>query len=95
MKVRVEFEPVPIRHIAVQCPSCLKWFNGWDIVSAEHPFRDLRYAHDIEFATFHCPICDDDFGDCNPYDRTHVKIEEVGSADECYKGCLRKKETWE
>lgn len=29
--VRVEYEPLPIRHIAVQCPECKNWFHGMDM----------------------------------------------------------------
>ena len=39
--VRVEYEPLPIRHIAVQCPNCKKWFRGWEITE-----DDLREAED-------------------------------------------------
>lgn len=35
MKIRVEYEPIPIRHIAVQCDNCFKWFDGREIVAEE------------------------------------------------------------
>lgn len=94
MKVRVEYESTPIRHIAVQCPNCVKWFNGRDIIDGDW-LEDLRYDYQIGFATFICPLCNDEFGYANPYDRKKVDIEEVGSAEECYKGCLSKREVWE
>lgn len=43
--VRVEYESTPIRHIAVQCPNCKKWFRGWEITE-----DNLRYAYEINFA---------------------------------------------
>ena len=55
--VRVEYESTPIRHIAVQCPKCGKWFHGWDIVKGERAFDVLRYAHDINWTEFECPVC--------------------------------------
>ena len=42
MNVRVEYESTPIRHIAVQCPYCSKWFNGRDIFNGDW-FKNLRY----------------------------------------------------
>ena len=93
MNVRVEFELAPIRHIAVQCPHCNKWFCGWDVVNARNPFNELRDSVDIKFATFTCPVCDKEFGGIQH--REQVVIQEVGSAEECYKGCLKKKEVWE
>jgi hypothetical protein len=32
-KVRIEYDRIPIRHVAVQCPACEKWFHGNDITS--------------------------------------------------------------
>ena len=90
--VRVEFESVPIRHIAAQCPSCSKWFKGWDIVNGK-PFDVLRYEHDIDWATFTCPVCKTEFGGLQNSDKANIK--EVGSAEECYNDCLQKKEIWE
>ena len=91
MNVRVEFDPAPIRHIAVQCPKCGKWFRGWDIHKGE--FRDLRYNHDIDFAEFECPVCEAEFGGIQHAEKVFIKS--VGSAEECYKDCLQKKEIWE
>ena len=28
LNIRIVYEPTTIRHIAVQCPFCEKWFNG-------------------------------------------------------------------
>ena len=93
MNVRVEYEPTPIRHIAVQCPHCGNWFNGWDVVWSDHPFESLRYDSDITFEEFNCPVCGKEFGGMQH--REVINIQEVGSAEECYKDCLSKKEVWE
>lgn len=93
MNVRVEYEPTPIRHLAVQCPKCNNWFNGWAVMKGA-AFHNLRYKHDIASAKFHCPICNEDFG--YKFDQiNYLHIKEVNSAEECYKDCLTKKETWE
>ena len=90
--VKVEYESTPIRHIAVQCPKCNKWFHGWDIVKGERAFDVLRYAHDINWAEFECPVCGEEFGGL----QHKANIKEVGHP-EVYDGCLERKEivTWE
>ena len=92
MKVRVEYESIPIRHLAVQCPKCMSWFNGWEVMRGAD-FRNLRYKHDINFQVFKCPKCEIEFGGIQHGEK--VDIQEVFSAEECYKDCLRKKEVWE
>lgn len=89
--VRVEYESTPIRHIAVQCPNCNKWFHGWDIVKEEGAFEVLRYKHDIGFTEFECPICGEEFGGWQHNDKPN--ITEV-SHPEVYEGCLERKEVW-
>ena len=93
MNVRVELESTPIRHIAVQCPHCNKWFCGWDIVKGGRAFDILRYADDINWVEFECPVCREEFGGVQH--REKVNIQEVGSSEECYADCLKKKEVWE
>lgn len=87
--VRVEYESTPIRHIAVQCPKCKKWFRGWEITEDE-----LRYSSDIHYTVFECPICEKEFGGIQHADNPNIK--EV-SYPEVYDGCLKRKETvsWE
>ncbi len=89
MEVRVEYEATPIRHIAVQCPRCSKWYHGQDITENE-----LRFEHDIYFAQFHCPVCDHVFGADEYQKYANVHITECGYP-EVYKDCLQKKEVWE
>ena len=84
MKIRVEYDPAPIRHIAVQCPECKNWFRGYDITKDK-----LSYEHQIYFAQFDCPICGKFF---NGNDR--LEIEETDYPD-VYKDCLERKEVWE
>jgi predicted RNA-binding Zn-ribbon protein involved in translation (DUF1610 family) len=90
--VRVEYDRTPIRHISVQCPKCNKWFYGWDILKGEKTFDVLKYAHDINFAEFECPVCGAEFGGLQHADKPNVK-EVV--YPEVYEGCVQKKEVWE
>ena len=84
--VRVEYESTPIRHIAVQCPDCKKWFRGWEITK-----DSLSYSYEIGFAKFECPICEREFGGLQHTDKPN--IEEVGHPA-VYEGCLEKKVKW-
>ena len=93
MNVRVEYESTPIRHIAVQCPKCNKWFNGRDIINGDW-LTDLRYDYQIYCAQFECPVCGKIFGGDACRDFGNVNIEQT-SYSEVYKDCLQKKEVWE
>lgn len=84
--VRVEYESAPIRHIAVQCPGCKKWFRGCDITEDV-----LQNDCDVDFAVFECPVCGRAFGGIQHADKPN--IEEVGYPD-IYEGCLKRKEVW-
>lgn len=88
MKVRVVYDPTPIRHIAVQCPKCENWFRGNDITEDK-----LEYSHQIHFAQFHCPVCGKIFGSSEYIGFTDTRIYEVGYPD-VYSGCLERKEVW-
>lgn len=90
MNVRVEYDSTPIRHIAVQCPECEEWFNGRDIVNGDW-LDELRFEHQIYWATFTCPVCGWEFGGLHNADKAN--IEEV-SYPEVYDGCLERKEVW-
>lgn len=90
MNVRVEYEATPIRHIAVQCDKCGKWFDGRDIAD-----KEIHYEYDIYSTSFICPICDHFFGADAYRGYSNVKIKECDSASEVYDGILRKKEVWE
>lgn len=88
--VKVEYDMMPIRHIAVECPRCKRWFRGGQITK-----DSLAEHYDIYNAKFICPLCKEEFG----YDLYNDKkdtpnIEESGYPD-IYKDCLTKKEIWE
>ena len=87
MNVRVEYESTPIRHIAVQCPHCNRWFNGRDIFNVDW-FKNLRYSYEINWATFTCPVCETEFG--GRQNAENVSIKET-SYPEVYENCLQKK----
>lgn len=76
--VRVEYDCAPIRHIAVQCPRCQRWFDGYSLT------RDsLIFEYQLNVAKFNCPKCGEEFGGC--LDEPNVK--EV-SCQEVYEGCV-------
>ena len=89
MNVRVEYEATPIRHIAVQCPKCERWYDGRDITAS-----NLSFDYDIRHAQFACPVCGHTFGGNEYQSCVNVKIEERGYP-EVYEGCLHRKEVWE
>lgn len=84
--VRVEYDITPIRHIAVQCPKCEKWFRGRDITES-----NLTDSCDVSWAVFTCPVCGEEFGGRQHADKPN--IEEV-DYPKVYDGCLQKKEVW-
>ena len=91
--IRVEFDPKPIRHIAVECPKCKKFFPGMSITNS-----DLSYEYQINFARFECPVCGLKFGykGCGClYQKDDRPIIHEMPYEEVYKDCLHKKEVWE
>ena len=84
--VKVEYETKPIRHIAVQCPACSKWFNGREITDLT--INDITDVYDAVFA---CPICGQVFGEFD--DRDHAIVEESRYPD-IYNDCLKKSVIW-
>ena len=89
--VRVEYESTPIRHIAVQCPKCDKWFYGWSIVKAKPSCNALRYEHEIHWAEFECPVCGAEFGGLQHNDKANITEVDYPKV---YDGCLERKEVW-
>ena len=59
INVRVEYEPKQIRHMAIQCPYCERWFAMGDALA--HGAKYVGYDDEIEFTNYHCPVCDRDF----------------------------------
>ena len=88
LNMRIEYEPTTIRHIAVQCPKCGKWFKGKDLTKDR-----LFYGHDIHYAQFECPLCNTNFTADSEYIDVDVHIEEADYPN-VYKDCLQKKEVW-
>ena len=92
MKVRVEYENIPIKRIAVQCPKCMNWLNGWEAMRGKD-FNSLRYNNDIHYKVFRCLNCKTEFGGIQ--NGEEIEIKEVFSAEECYKDCIGNKEFWD
>ena len=90
MNVRIMYDPSPIRHIAVQCPDCERWFNGRDIGD-----RELVYDYELYQTQFTCPVCGKVFGS-DAYSRhRNVNVEELDSANDIYRDIYKKVERWE
>lgn len=88
VQIKVEFEPTPIRHMAIQCPGCEKWFHQADIVHGDW----IRYAYEIEaYTKCKCPVCG------NEFDLGNVELDERVNFPEFYDKCAKKKVTveWE
>lgn len=85
VNMKVEYESIPIRHLAVQCPDCGNWFLGNDIIEG-----DCRYNHQLYGAKCHCPKCGSEF-------KVDFKsnIEESNEFPEFYDKCLKQKIIWE
>lgn len=90
--VKVEYDMMPIRHIAVECPKCKKWFRGWQITD-----DDLTEHNDIYNAEFTCPLCKEEFGYMSSlYDgKKYIPNIKKSGYPDIYKDCLTKKEIWE
>jgi phage FluMu protein Com len=85
VNVKVEFEPTPIRHLAIQCPKCKNWFKNGDIADVW-----IYNEPELYYTEFHCPKCENTF----TIDRGDSNVEEA-EFPEFYKNCLQRKETWE
>jgi ribosomal protein S27E len=84
VKIKVNFDPTPIRHLAVQCPDCENWFHGADIYK-EH----CSFKYDIFWNKCKCPKCGNEFKVAADSDLDEARFPEF------YKECLQKKEVWE
>ena len=92
LNIKVEYDPTPIRHIAVQCPYCGRWFKGYDILISSN--NNLAFSYDIKSAVFKCPVCTHAFG-LREQENLILNIMDCSSSEEVYKDCLTKKVTWE
>lgn len=86
VKARIEYEITPIRHVAIQCPSCHSWFNAADLTQ-----DILRDGVDVELAEYICGKCGKAF--C-PQTFGGVEIEERGYPS-VYENCLERKVVFE
>ena len=86
MNVRIEYDAAPIRHIAVQCPQCNRWFNGREIVDGDV----IKYKQDLDFTDFICPVCGRIFSEYGD----NIAVEET-DYDGVYKDCMKRKVVWE
>lgn len=85
VNMKVEYDSIPIRHIAVQCPDCGNWFFGTDIIQG-----DCQYEYQLHRAKCHCPKCGSDFRVGH-----ESNIEESNEFPEFYDKCLKQKIIWE
>ena len=90
MNVRVEYEATPIRHVAVQCPECERWYDGRDITDTR-----ISDESDLYHAQFCCPVCGHTFGANSYQGLSNLVVKECASSTEVYEGCLKRKEIWE
>lgn len=90
MNVRIMYDPSPIRHIAVQCPDCERWFNGRDIGD-----RELVYDYELYQTQFTCPVCGKVFGPDAYSEHRNVNVEECDRHSDVYKDIYKKVEKWE
>ena len=88
VRIKVEYEPRPIRHMVIQCPDCEKWFMPGDIVTKECIYPN--YEEDIEcFTRCKCPSCNCEFDLGNVEEDTDVSFPEF------YEKVAKRKEVWE
>ena len=86
INMRVEFEIAPIRHLAVQCPSCENWFCEYEITG-----NNIHNVIDAKWAIYHCPICHTTF---KPNDYDEIEITQPGGTDKVYEGVKQREEKW-
>lgn len=86
VQLKVEFEPCPVRHLAIQCPDCNRWFKQTDITL----HKWISDESDIsQFTECECPACG-----CK-FDLGNVEYGEDVEFPEFYDNCSKKKTVWE
>ena len=85
LNVRVEYDMKPIRHLAIQCPSCKGWFESNDILD-----DDIKYSDDLNNIEGECPRCGEEFWFCSG----KIEIEECLSSGKVHRDTLKKKIEW-
>jgi hypothetical protein len=86
VQLKVEFGSRPVNHLAIQCPTCNKWFNQKYIVSTALISTDSDID---EFAKCECPACG-----CK-FDLGNVECDENVEFPEFYNNCAARKVVWE
>ena len=85
VNVKVEYEDIPIRHCAIQCPGCHRWFSRFDICVS-----DIAYVSDFNgFTKCKCPVCNEEF------DLRDVTIDENVDFPEFYDKCAKREVRWD
>lgn len=82
--IKANFDPAPIRHLAIQCPECNNWFIGNDILE-----NTIYYAYEISGSSCLCPKCNTSF-----IISINSDIDEEADFPEFYRKCLKRKITW-
>lgn len=86
VQLKVEFESRPVRHLAIQCPDCNKWFKQTDITIKKW----ISNESDInQFTKCECPACG-----CK-FDLGNVEYDENVEFPEFYDNCAKQKTVWE
>ena len=88
MNVRVKYGIRPIEHISVQCPNCLRWFDGNEIIDDDV----IKYESQMEYVDYICPVCGKIFGGYG--DDENLNIMDCKDESEVYNGCMHKKVVW-
>ena len=86
VQLKVEFESCPVRHLAIQCPDCNKWFHQADVTLKTWISNESEIN---EFTKCECPVCG-----CK-FDLGNVEYDETVSFPEFYENCATKKVVWE
>lgn len=84
---KVEFEPRPIRHAAVMCPTCKRWYYVNDIKIGDNRIVDEL---DLNYAEYKCPVCSTIFS-LEEYNADYIDAD----YPEDFSECLERKVIWE
>ena len=86
VNLKVEFESRPVKHLAIQCPDCNRWFKQTDITLKKW----ISNESDIDqFTKCECPACSCKFNLGN------VEYDENVEFPEFYNNCAKQKTVWE
>lgn len=81
VKIYVEYEPTPFRHLVIECPKCDNKFLPYDICNDDVPM----YSWELScYCKCTCPMCGHSF------DLSNTDIYEPDMDEEFYKGVRKK-----